>query len=119
MIDDDDVSVRTTADILLNDLKKSRKAKDWEASEASRRILDDHEYYHHWHATERAFVAAQQGPSHVRSQKIVESDLVSIESDRTKSASQVLPSYNMQKPCVLTVSCLFKCIIDRHHIPTC
>lgn len=91
MIDDGDVFVRTTADILLNDFKKSRKAKDWEASEASRRILDDHEYYHHWHATERAFVIAQQGSSHVYSKKCVKSDLVSIESDRTKSSSQVSP----------------------------
>ena len=63
MIDDGDVSVRTSADVLMNNFKKSRKAKDWDASEASRRILDNHEYYHHWHARERAFVAAQQPPS--------------------------------------------------------
>jgi hypothetical protein len=65
MIDDEDVLVRNTAEGLLYDFKRSRKAKDWEASEASLKILDANEYYHHWHSHERELVARQQGPAKV------------------------------------------------------
>ena len=88
MIDDEDVSVRNTAERLLNDFKKSRKAKDWEASEASRKILDDNEYYHHWHARERESVARQQGPAKVVEQLQDVSQLLAVVDGGAPPSSQ-------------------------------
>ena len=60
LIDDKDFRVRTAADVHLRHFEKSRKAKDFDVAVASSKVLEQHEYYHKWHARQRELVAREQ-----------------------------------------------------------